>query len=269
MSRLSDVGAIIAVSLVIGLFVVLAEMIRAWTAGELLTRPRPRRPIVVEWHVVGAVLLMLTLFLLGAIVELVTGGGGQPRGTASSQGVVVSIVVDLIMIGVMVPLLCVTGKNWLTDFGIDFHNWKGEVRFGGLGFLVSIPLVFAVILLMSSVRGPEHEHPYLKLLQRTDSDGAVIAITIAAVIAAPLTEELIFRVVFQGVLESLVPPAVAILIPAVAFSIMHGRYDAIPLFPLALALGIVYHLRRSYVAVVTIHALFNATFLVLALLSHD
>ncbi len=107
------------------------------------------------------------------------------------------------------------------------------------------------------------------MLQRTDSDGAVIVITIAAVVAAPLTEELIFRIVFQGLLESLVPPPVAILIPAVAFSIMHGKYDAIPLFPLALALGIVYHIRRSYVAVVTIHALFNATFLALALLSHD
>jgi membrane protease YdiL (CAAX protease family) len=50
------------------------------------------------------------------------------------------------------------------------------------------------------------------------------------------------------------------------FAGVHGLHDALPLLPLALVLGALYHLRRSYVAIVTAHACFNAAFLVLALL---
>ena len=117
---------------------------------------------------------------------------------------------------------------------------------------------------MGGIRGPQTEHPFLKLLSNAGS-GEIAGVTLAAAVAAPLTEELIFRVVFQGLLESLVPAWMAVLLPALAFAAMHGRYDAIPLFPLALVLGILYHVRRSYLAVVTTHALFNATFLLLAL----
>jgi membrane protease YdiL (CAAX protease family) len=160
--------------------------------------------------------------------------------------------------------LAMTGKNRLSDYGIDSQGWIAEVRFGGLGYLLTMPFVVAVIFAMQSVRRPETVNPLLKVLET--GHGSVIAgVAFTAVVAAPLTEELIFRVVFQGLLESLLPTWAAILFPAIAFAAMHGRYDALPLFPLALVLGIVYHLRRSYVAVVTIHAMFNATFLLLAL----
>jgi uncharacterized protein len=86
------------------------------------------------------------------------------------------------------------------------------------------------------------------------------------VISAPLSEELLFRVTFQGPLEARLPLSWAITIPAFVFAGVHGLHDALPLLPLALVLGALYHLRRSYVAIVTAHACFNAAFLVLALL---
>jgi len=250
--------------LVFGIVLVLAEITRGWIAGELITLRRPRRRIVVEGHVAALVLCLMLFFVSPIVFEMIV--GQQPREAASGRSVLVSIIVDFVIVGLTVPLLIISRQNRLADFGLDLRNWRGEVRFGGLGFLMSFPLVLIALVLMASIRGPETEHPYLKLLERTDSERAIIGIAVAAVIAAPLTEELIFRVLFQGLLESLVPPSVAILIPAVCFCAIHGRYDAIPLFPLALALGLVYHIRRSYIAVVTIHALFNATFMILTLL---
>lgn len=257
-----DVPAIVITVLLVGMLLVLGEMARALVMGEMIALRRPRRPLVVEWHVVAMAVVFLLVFVVPAVIESAV--GHRPREMASDASVVFSIIANLVILAAVVPLLIATGKNRLADYGIDRHGWRAEVRFGGLGFLVVLPLVMAVLAAMTSVRPTETEHPYLKLLE-TGNDSAILGVAFAAVVAAPLTEELIFRVVFQGLLESLLPPWAAILMPAVAFAAMHGKYDALPLLPLAIVLGIVYHVRRSYVAVVTIHAMFNATFLLLKL----
>jgi hypothetical protein len=259
---LPDVSAIVTTLLLLGLLLVLGEIARALVMEELITPPQPRRPIAVEWHVVAIAVFFLLVFVLPAVVQLATGQG--PPQKDSDASVVWAIATNFVIVGVVIPFLAVTGRNRLADYGIDGRGWRAEVRFGGIGFLIAMPLVIAILAAMSSIRGPQTEHPYLKLVE-TGNETVVIGVAVAAVIAAPLTEELIFRIIFQGLLETRLRPAAAILLPALAFASIHGIYDALPLFPLAVVLGIVYHLRRSYVAVVTIHAMFNATFLLLAL----
>ena len=263
---MADVPALVITLLLVGLLLVLGEMARATVVGELIAQRRSRKPLVVEWHVVAAAIFFLLVFVVPAVIEALH--RNRPPGTASEDSIVFSIIANFVILAAVIPLLAMTGKNRLADYGIDSQGWRAEVRYGGLGYLVTIPLVLAAIVAMSSLRGPQTVHPYLKLLE-AGNGSAIIGVAFAAVVAAPLTEELIFRVVFQGLLESLVPPSAAILVPAVAFAAMHGKYDALPLFPLAIVLGIVYHVRRSYVAVVTIHAMFNATFLTLALCARE
>jgi uncharacterized protein len=259
---LPDVSALVITLLLVGLLLVLGEMARALLMDEMITLRRPRRPLVVERHVAWLAVVFLLLFVAPAVVGPAL--GHRAREVDPDTSVVVSIVVSCVIIGAVIPLLVATGKNRLADYGIDMQGWRAEVRFGGLGYLVAIPLVMAVLVAMTSWRGPENEHPYLKLVE-SGNNSAIIGVAFAAVVAAPLTEELIFRVVLQGLLESLARPWAAILLPAVAFAAMHGIYDAVPLLPLAIVLGIVYHVRRSYIAVVTIHAMFNATFLLIKL----
>ncbi len=257
-----DVSAIVITLLLLGLLLVLGEMARALVMEEMITPPQPRRPIMVEWHVVAIAAFFLLVFVLPAVVQLAT--GQRPPQKESDASVVWAIVTNFVIVAVVIPFLAVTGRNRLADYGIQGRGWRAEVRFGGIGFLVAMPLVIAILAAMSSIRGPQTEHPYLKLVE-TGNETVLIGVAVAAVIAAPLTEELIFRVIFQGLLETRLPPAAAILLPALAFAAIHGIYDALPLLPLAVVLGIVYHLRRSYIAVVTIHAMFNASFLLLAL----
>jgi uncharacterized protein len=259
---LADVPAIVITLLLLGLILVLGELTRALVMGETVTPPQPRRPLVVEWHVVAIAIFFVLVFILPAVIQLAA--GHRPHEKAADVGVVGAIAVNFVIVAVVVPLLGFTRRNRLSDYGIDAHGWRAEMRFGALGYLVAMPLVIAVLFAMAPLRGPQTEHPYLKLAE-TGNGTAIIGVAVAAVIAAPLTEELVFRVVFQGLLETCLRPAAAILLPAIAFAAIHGIYDALPLFPLAVVLGIVYHLRRSYVAVVTIHAMFNATFLLFAL----
>jgi CAAX protease family protein len=248
--------------LLAGMLFVLGELARALVMGDKLGQRRPRRPIVVEPHVAGIAVFFLLIYVAPALFELVIGGKSTEK--ASDAALIVVIAMNFVVLAAVIPLLSATGRNRLADYGIEAQGWPSEIRYGGLGYLVATPIVVALIMAMSGIRGPQTEHPFLKLLGNASS-GEIAGVTLAAAVAAPLTEELIFRVVFQGLLESLVPAWVAVLLPALAFAAMHGRYDAIPLFPLALVLGILYHVRRSYIAVVTTHALFNATFLLLAL----
>lgn len=248
-----DVTVYVIVLLLICVLVAVAEIVRAWIAEELFSPPQMRRPLVFEPHVlIAAIVFLLTvpaLTLLALRVPLDQG--------VTVRSVEAKSLADAIIVGLLIPILIVSGRNRLADYGIHLRGWRSEARYGILGFLVSEPLVMIAVVLMSPFRH-ETQHPYLKALEGPSGDQMVIAITFAALVITPLMEELVFRVVLQGLLETVYRPVIAILVTAVAFVIVHPRLDQIPLFPLALVLGIVFHCRRSYIAVVVLHALFNA-----------
>ena len=95
----------------------------------------------------------------------------------------------------------------------------------------------------------------------------VALMSASAVIMAPIEEELLYRVIFQGTLQRHVSPLGSILISSVIFSSVHGFPDAFGLFPLALILGYLYWRTGSYLTIVTTHAMFNGVTLLLTLLS--
>jgi membrane protease YdiL (CAAX protease family) len=257
----------LTIILLASVFVVLAEMLRALSAGALLSPPQPRRQLQFDWAVLGAALFFILLnvipVLLQPFLPVVESAAEKP--TPTSRGVEGAILTNLFIMAVLITLIFARPKNRLADYGIDLRGWLAEMRFGGLAFLACLPFVIALILLTSHWRSPDTQNPLLILLRQTGSERTLSEVVFAAVLSAPLAEELLFRVAFQGPLEARLHPVWAIAIPAFVFAGVHGRYDALPLLPLALALGVLYHFRRSYVAVVTAHALFNATFLILAL----
>jgi uncharacterized protein len=259
---LVDASTLVTTVLLVGMLLVLGEVARVLVMGDKLGERWPRRPIVVEPHVAAVAVVLLVIYVVPAFIEMAIGNKLTEK--ATDAGLMLNIAMYLVVVATVIPLMAGTGRNRLADYGITARGWVAEIRYGGVGYLIATPVVVACLLAMSQVRGPQTEHPLLKLLGGA-SASEMIGVTFAAVVAAPLTEELIFRVLFQGLLESLVPTWVAVLLPALVFASMHGRYDALPLIPLALTLGILYHVRRSYIAVVTTHALFNATFILLAL----
>lgn len=142
-------------------------------------------------------------------------------------------------------------------YGFDFREWRRDVIYGVLGFLAAWPAVLVVLLVTPSLRTPDSMHSLLKLLTDDAPAKTIFWIALAAIVLAPLLEELLYRVVLQGALEARTSPAAAIATSSLVFAFVHSWPDSLALVPLALVLGYIYHRRRSYLAVVVVHALFN------------
>lgn len=185
------------------------------------------------------------------------------------RGVQISCVSNLLILLLVLRVLSASDRGSLTRFGIPASSWKKAVTTGILGFVASIVPVIIVLLATSPFRSTETQHVFLRILADAPDAQTLIWIWMAVVVMAPLAEELIFRVVLQGWLQTNVHPRTAIILVAAFFSIVHGWPDALPLFPLAIILGYVFYRQYNYWAVVTIHALFNGANLSLALLQQS
>ncbi len=150
-------------------------------------------------------------------------------------------------------------------------SWAEELR-------VALTVVMAVYLptmllraglvaLMHSVTGKlPDSNPMLEILNTDAGRQMAILIGFAAVVMAPLAEELQFRVVILGGLLQMGGGWLAPILTAVLFGMAHGIPDGLALLPLAFALGYTYTQRRSYRTVVLVHMLFNLFNVLLALL---
>ncbi|WP_417386840.1 CPBP family intramembrane glutamic endopeptidase [Gimesia sp.] len=166
---------------------------------------------------------------------------------------------------ILVLMLVLAHFDVIQKLGFRLNEIRQQLRDGAVGFLLALLPVIALLLLTYPFRSEESLHPFFRLLKAEPYLSTISWIFISAVIVAPLFEELIYRILFQGWLERLLPPFAAILISSLVFSIVHGFPDCIPLFPLAIVLGTLFYYRRSYIAIVVTHSLFNAVNLALAL----
>ena len=190
---------------------------------------------------------------------------GKPT-TISVDRLPQGILEQLLCVAVLVSFLVWPRDHRIADFGIRFDQLWRQFIDGLLGFLASFLPVWLMMMAMTPFRNPESQHSFFKLLQQDAGVSTVIWITVAVVIVAPLSEELMFRVILQRAFEKWFSPRWAIVLVAVLFCLGHGWTDSLPLFPLALLFGYVYHRSNSYLSVVIIHALFNGTMLAMQLL---
>lgn len=117
-------------------------------------------------------------------------------------------------------------------------------------------------------------HPTLKKLVNDPENPWVIAFVAAAVIGAPIVEELIFRVFLQGALiKWLKSPWLSIIISAILFASVHRigaapvPYHAlIPIFAVGLTCGVAYERTKRVGVPITMHICFNALNVMLALM---
>ena len=184
----------------------------------------------------------------------------------SLSDVVNGAMVNLGLVAGLIGILALSRRP-LAEFGLSVMSWKDQLRVAIGGFCAAvIPMAISMIATLP-LRGRETQHSLLKLLMEQPDVATIGVIAISAAVAAPLWEELIFRVVLQGWLTSWLTPSVAIPIVAGLFAFVHGWQNGLALLPLALILGYVFDRRHSYLSVVMIHALFNATMLTAQLLN--
>ena len=288
--KLSNPYNSIALALV---FLLLLLSIRAW-AGLIRAvanrqpwlnwsdEPRATWSSFSERTVVALGILMLALHL---IPKFAPSPGDDPKtvvehveytehaepvdGVHSSNPSLKLLIPNLILslgIALVLPAILICSDRPMAVFGIKFHSFIAQARDGVNGFLLALAPMGILMLATSQYRTRETQNTLLTLLSDSPDPFTIATIWIAAVVIAPLYEEMLFRVILQGWLSTKVKANEALAITAVAFAAIHGITDGIALIPLALILGYVFHRRHSYVSVLVIHGLFNATMLTLALL---
>lgn len=235
---------------------------RRWMRGMPLLEPVSQP--------VGQVHLAALVITLGGILPSLLAAFVAPT-RGNSEVSLEAIQFDcfyrtMIGLGVLLPL--VTNPNAVVEhLGFHLTNWLRQLRDGCQVFLLSVGPVMVVWWLSLAFRDSQTLHPLLRFLAQDSSIKPLAWVCIAAAVVAPIYEELLYRVVLQSSLGSVLSSGRAVLITAFIFAAVHRLPDSLPLLPLAMLLGYLFQQRRSFAAVVVTHSLFNATNLLFAWLS--
>lgn len=180
-----------------------------------------------------------------------------------------SIIEGTLMSGVLLLLLLTLTRRRtdLSRLGFRCDEPLRQIAEGVLGFVAVLLPVFFAMLMTLPFRTIEVMHPFLRLIQERGVDERVASVALVAIVIAPLKEELMFRVVLQNGLVRWLGVHWGIGLTAVIFAAVHGFPDAVGILPLAVLLGVVYHRRRSVLAVIVLHAAFNAFNLIMLVAS--
>ena len=181
----------------------------------------------------------------------------------SSQSLLGSIAVHLVLAGmtVMVMVWRIRPVDWL---GLRWAKWKQAFLIGPLGllamWLLSNLLNAAGYLQWMKSLGVEPMQDSVKLLQQSQDPLTLGLMAVAAVVTAPLCEEIVFRGYLYPAAKKFAGPWVAGLASALVFAAAHaGLAPLLPLFYFGCLLTLAYELTGSLWAPVAMHFCLNAT----------
>lgn len=266
--------------------VVLAALWRADVIRPGSFRRRGTRAVPWPWWFF-LLCLATVYFLQGLAVVIAAAVVGPPVGEgpdAAAADAVVQVVASAVGgLGGLVLLTVVA--RWTpgpaSAHGLGFRP-VGRAVLVGLGAIVlAMPVValsglIAQILYTLATGQPTHtlNHDTLRLLSDDPNSPAAWALAAAAVVGAPIVEELIFRVFLQTALLGATGRTwLAVLLTSFLFAGVHlgagvqetEAYVLVPLFVLGAAMGIAYERSRNVLVPIVMHAAFNGINIALTL----
>ncbi len=187
-------------------------------AGRPLLEFEPRRPV--PWGLTDAVTIlfgwvMLQSFL-GAWFRPLFGMGPLeregPKSPEDLRVLMLGVLAANVLVGICGPLWLWLGRGAdAADLGISTPDLAGDLRRGAVAFAaISVP-VYAIQMVLVQFF-PSH-HPLVQLLLETQDSATVVLSVVIAAVAAPIVEELLFRLVLQGGLETAEARALAAVDP--------------------------------------------------------
>jgi membrane protease YdiL (CAAX protease family) len=188
----------------------------ARTQGPLLAF-RPRRPV--PWNAAGALLACaLVLLVVASTLQRLDAPTNDADPSAEQSGssravlLVEQIAAPTILVGLTLFFIVAVFKPTLCDLGLPTSRRElaEDVTLGIIvGLAALAPILIAQLVLMWWL-GLESGHDLVKLLREGKPDAFVFTLAaLAAVVFAPVTEEITFRLLLQGWLEKWETEAVA------------------------------------------------------------
>ena len=228
-------------------------------------------------HDVVIALLLLSPYILGLLfyspADAVSSGGQGAAGGEAQAGAVLSQIV--FALGWSAALLVWFRRVRGLDVGVLFGIRAmplGKVIGFALGaiapaFLVVIVVNMGAVELLRGVWPDVSPQQVVKAFETSGSIPVRLLMGFAAVVAAPLSEELLFRGLLYGVCKRFTDSWFAAIATSLLFASVHMHVGSfIPLFALALILVAVYEITGSLLVPILMHAFFNALMLIAMLL---
>jgi membrane protease YdiL (CAAX protease family) len=226
------VGAVILLSL--GLW---ARLLRRVGGGQPLIPYQPRKPA--PWNALAPVIMLAPLLgsfhaalsttpppapppelTVSATAQAASAVGASPgaaiAGAASSEAARVKATTQSIagalwmqsLITLAMGLGCyamlvIAYRATPTDLGLpaDANELRSDAALGLRVWLASIAPTYLLMYLLQVLFQPTSGHPLVQSLLADRSLGVMLAAMVAAVVAAPIYEETVFRLTFQGWLQ--------------------------------------------------------------------
>ena len=246
---------------------------RAIKNGGLRALPAPMPPqpgISVEPYRVWDLAVVFLLFTLFMSPLLMAGGAEKPPQTLKSAHIITTIMMLFLLAGFATSVVAwrVPPADWL---GLRWKNWRSLFWMAPLS-VAAMWGVFAVLMTMGYMRwmeslGVETVQESVRTLQDSHDPALIASMAFAALVAAPVCEEVIFRGYCHGVLKKYAGTGTSMVTTSLVFACAHGNLaSALPLFLLGMLLVWTYEKTRSLWAPIAIHFLFNTATVVTQIL---
>jgi len=237
---------------------------RADDSSILKIGPKP-------WGIVELIqltVLLLGLFLLSNSFYLLVAALTHRSMTQLAPLVIFTEL--LLRAAVLAGAVCVLRRQNLrlsTAFGLDALSPLDTVGWATVFGLASLPpvqgLVAATDKLNRLLGWQPSEQPIAKLFTTTDSPWLLLLLVVFAVLVAPVFEEMFFRGFMYPALKQRFGVWRALSLVSLLFALSHAHLPSLlPLFILALGLGLAYEFTGSLLVPTGMHALFNALMVV-------
>jgi membrane protease YdiL (CAAX protease family) len=231
-------------------------------SSDLLPPPLPAGRVPVWFYrpldLLG-ISFIFTIFF-GLVVASVR-ASGKSQETMDPHGLLVSIAFQFIIAGIVTAFVIgrVRPVEWL---GLKWPGWRWV-------FLIAPGTVIGMWLFFSGLQatgfmqwiesfGVEVVQDTVKILQTSSSPEVLGLMAFAAVAAAPLCEEIVFRGYLYSASKRFAGPWVAGICSALIFAAAHGSLAALlPLFVFGCVLAFIYEKTGSLWAPIAVHFCFN------------
>lgn len=190
------------------------------------------------------------------------------------QALVASILFQLMLMGMVAGFMSWRGKpaDWL---GLRWKSWP-------LAFAIAPLTVFFMWCFMGVLHlsgwnawlerslGIDAMQEAVQLLQESQDVLVIGLMAVAAVLVAPVAEEVVFRGYLYPASKRFCGPVGAVLFSSLIFAAAHGNVVAlVPLFVLAVLLCAVFEFTGSLWACIAVHFLFNGATVAMQLLARS
>jgi membrane protease YdiL (CAAX protease family) len=203
----------------------------------------------------GLVFIVFAGLLLGSL------GRDQKAPEITPGLLMVNIGFQFMLAGIVI-VLATRRVGMVTWLGIRWRQWPWVLLIAP-GTVLAMWALFLALQISGYMEwmeslGVETVQDTVKLLQTTNDPLILGLMTFAAVIAAPVCEEIVFRGYFYAILKRNAGIFPAAFCSALVFAAAHGSLTALlPLFILGLVLVLVYEKTGSIWAPIAVHFCFN------------